>query len=113
MKAGLLEIADMFIVNKADRPGADAIKRELETLEKNGQHVEVFQTIATQGTGHQDFIQRLLKIQKSGGWKADRESAKRLQWEAKELLRAQLEAQVLKRIQGIKTPQDLVQVLQS
>src|SRR5262249_38422184 len=30
MKAGLNEIADLFIVNKADRDGADGIKAELE-----------------------------------------------------------------------------------
>lgn len=30
MKAGLLEIADVFCVNKADRPGADALARDLE-----------------------------------------------------------------------------------
>lgn len=30
MKAGLLEIADVFCVNKADRPGADHLRRELE-----------------------------------------------------------------------------------
>lgn len=30
MKAGLMEIADIFVVNKADRPGADKIRQELE-----------------------------------------------------------------------------------
>jgi LAO/AO transport system kinase len=30
MKAGLLEIADLFCVNKADRPGADHLRRDLE-----------------------------------------------------------------------------------
>jgi LAO/AO transport system kinase len=30
MKAGLMEIADVFVVNKADRPGADKIRQELE-----------------------------------------------------------------------------------
>jgi LAO/AO transport system kinase len=30
MKAGLMEIADIFVVNKADRPGADSIRQELE-----------------------------------------------------------------------------------
>lgn len=30
MKAGLLEIADVFCVNKADRPGAEALARDLE-----------------------------------------------------------------------------------
>ncbi len=30
MKAGLMEIADVFVVNKADRPGSDRIRQELE-----------------------------------------------------------------------------------
>ena len=30
MKAGLMEIADIFVVNKADRPGADRLRQELE-----------------------------------------------------------------------------------
>jgi LAO/AO transport system kinase len=32
MKAGLFEIADIFAVNKADRPGADKLVAELETM---------------------------------------------------------------------------------
>jgi LAO/AO transport system kinase len=32
MKAGLMEIADVFVVNKADRPGADRVAQELETM---------------------------------------------------------------------------------
>ena len=31
MKAGLMEIADVFVVNKADRPGADRLLREVST----------------------------------------------------------------------------------
>jgi LAO/AO transport system kinase len=30
MKAGLMEIADIFVVNKADRPGADRLVKDLE-----------------------------------------------------------------------------------
>lgn len=30
MKAGLLEVADVFVINKADRPGADHLRRDLE-----------------------------------------------------------------------------------
>ena len=29
-KAGLLEIADLFVINKADRPGAGQTRRDLE-----------------------------------------------------------------------------------
>lgn len=32
MKAGLMEVADMFVVNKADRPGADRLKKEIEVV---------------------------------------------------------------------------------
>ncbi len=32
MKAGLMEIADVFVVNKSDRPGADRLVRELEMM---------------------------------------------------------------------------------
>ncbi len=32
MKAGLMEIADLFVVNKADRPGADRVQNDLELM---------------------------------------------------------------------------------
>jgi LAO/AO transport system kinase len=32
LKAGLMEIADLYIVNKADRPGADRLRHELELM---------------------------------------------------------------------------------
>ena len=32
MKAGLMEIADLFDVNKADRPGADRVAREIDMM---------------------------------------------------------------------------------
>ena len=32
IKAGLMEIADIFVINKADRPGADQTQREIEAM---------------------------------------------------------------------------------
>ncbi|MBA3670494.1 MAG: methylmalonyl Co-A mutase-associated GTPase MeaB [Gemmatimonadaceae bacterium] len=32
LKAGLMEIADVFVVNKADRPGADRVRNEIEVM---------------------------------------------------------------------------------
>ncbi|MBA3890871.1 MAG: methylmalonyl Co-A mutase-associated GTPase MeaB [Gemmatimonadaceae bacterium] len=32
LKAGLMEIADLFVVNKSDRPGADRLRHELEVM---------------------------------------------------------------------------------
>ena len=61
-KAGLLEIADLFVVNKADRPGAHEARRDLELMldlsEVTGQAVDrpaVMLTTATEGTGTDDL----------------------------------------------------------
>ncbi len=32
MKAGLMEVADLFVVNKADRPGADRLEKEIRVM---------------------------------------------------------------------------------
>jgi LAO/AO transport system kinase len=32
LKAGVIEVADLFVVNKADRPGADRMRSELEVM---------------------------------------------------------------------------------
>ncbi len=32
MKAGLMEVADLFVINKSDRPGADRIAREIQLM---------------------------------------------------------------------------------
>ncbi len=55
-KAGILEIADIFAVNKADRPGADATARELKSMlsmatNHSGWETPVIPTIATDGSG--------------------------------------------------------------
>jgi LAO/AO transport system kinase len=39
-KAGILEIADVFVVNKADRPGAGEAVRDLEVMLKMGAELE-------------------------------------------------------------------------
>jgi LAO/AO transport system kinase len=59
MKAGLLEIADVFVVNKADRPEADKLYQNLRILahERAGKETEtpVLKTVANDGTGVKDL----------------------------------------------------------
>jgi LAO/AO transport system kinase len=54
-KAGFLEIADIFVVNKADRDGADIAVRDLQTMLDLGPDAPwtppVIQTVATTGSG--------------------------------------------------------------
>jgi LAO/AO transport system ATPase/phenylacetic acid degradation protein PaaD len=55
IKAGILEIADVFVVNKADLPGADATARDLADmlrLRREGERTRpVLKTTATRGEG--------------------------------------------------------------
>jgi LAO/AO transport system kinase len=54
-KAGLLEIADLFVINKVDRPGADETRRDLERMldltATDGWRPPVVATSATDSTG--------------------------------------------------------------
>jgi LAO/AO transport system kinase len=63
-KAGLLEVADIFVVNKADRPGAAETRRDLETmLDMNGTMGQwrppIVLTDATSGQGIDELCARL------------------------------------------------------
>jgi LAO/AO transport system kinase len=54
-KAGLMEIADIFVINKADRPGAADTRRDLESMLALGRHGDrvppVVETVGTTGEG--------------------------------------------------------------
>lgn len=61
MKAGLIEIADLFVVNKADREGAGRLSQLLKSLIHSFAQPEqveppVFTTIANQGEGVDDLF---------------------------------------------------------
>ncbi|MBM3789735.1 MAG: methylmalonyl Co-A mutase-associated GTPase MeaB, partial [Acidobacteria bacterium] len=56
MKAGILEIADIFVINKSDRSGVDRVEAELEALIAIGNRADgwkprVVRTVATDDTG--------------------------------------------------------------
>ncbi|MCC6129647.1 MAG: methylmalonyl Co-A mutase-associated GTPase MeaB [Acidobacteria bacterium] len=55
IKAGLMEVADIFVVNKSDREGADRVVLEIMQMLEMGEHGEwlppVLKTIAKDGTG--------------------------------------------------------------
>jgi len=65
IKAGILEIGDIFAVNKADREGADRTSRELETMLDMRKAVEgswsprVIQTVAQNGSGIKELVDEI------------------------------------------------------
>lgn len=63
MKAGLMEIADIFVVNKADRADADALINSLSfQLHLNQkENIPVLKTIAVESKGIQELIAEIIK----------------------------------------------------
>jgi len=57
IKAGILEIADMAVVNMADRPGADESARHLRTMLDG--RIPVLATVATDGSGVDELLDGL------------------------------------------------------
>lgn len=52
MKSGIMEIANIFVVNKADRPEADIFAKNLRTLaHESNRAIPVIKTVATTKTG--------------------------------------------------------------
>ena len=62
MKAGLLEIGDVFVVNKADRPGADDVVMQLQSMLEMGTrakedwHPPVLKTAAVNAEGIEELV---------------------------------------------------------
>jgi LAO/AO transport system kinase len=64
MKAGLMEIGDLFCVNKSDREGADRMVMEIETMvemktKTNGWVPPVVKTVATTGLGVPSLLDQI------------------------------------------------------
>jgi LAO/AO transport system kinase len=51
LKAGILEIADIFAINKSDQPGAERLERQLED-----EHKPVVRTVAIEAKGIEDLL---------------------------------------------------------
>ena len=60
MKAGIMEIADLFVVNKADRPEADHFTRNVQAMIEFGKKVPVIKTIATTKSGIQELYLQIM-----------------------------------------------------
>lgn len=69
IKAGIMEVADLFVINKADREGADQVEREIEAMKSlamsPGWDPPVLRTVAQQGEG---IAALLAQVAEHGRW---------------------------------------------
>jgi LAO/AO transport system kinase len=72
-KAGIMEIGDIYVVNKADREGASAVEGELTELlsiatgRKDGWTPPIVQTIASQGEGVSELVDAIQEYRDLSG----------------------------------------------
>jgi LAO/AO transport system kinase len=110
IKAGIMEIADVLVVNKGDRPGAEEAVKDLTQMLTLGSprltwHTPVVKTSAMDGTGVEDLI---AAIQKHRVWadesgEARRRNADAMRSEIQTLLRERVLQELATRI----SPQEL------
>ncbi|MBN2471181.1 MAG: methylmalonyl Co-A mutase-associated GTPase MeaB [Anaerolineae bacterium] len=117
IKAGILEIADILVVNKADRPDADrtirTLRAMLELNEKTPEDTEwatpIMETVATDGTGIPALVEALDRHRDHL-----RATGQLRQWERRRLekeLTSRLQAALLVRLLGRLAPQTLPHLL--
>lgn len=72
MKAGLMEIADIFVVNKADRPDANTFVRNLQLMlapafHKTANEIAIVKTVALQKEGVSELLGKIEEHQSQAG----------------------------------------------
>lgn len=65
LKAGIMEIADIFVINKADKLGADRLEKDLITMISLGARrpwkPTIVQTVASEGRGTEKLLDEMTK----------------------------------------------------
>lgn len=96
-KAGVMEIADVFVINKSDRPGAERVEQELIAMlslaaRKDGWRPPIVKTVATTGEGVEKFHEALVGFREFSAKGPHRLERQREQWRARlvELLKQRL-----------------------
>ncbi len=68
IKAGIMEIADVFVINKSDRDGAERVEREIRAMQSLSVRSDnwtppIVKTVASEGTGVPEVIDAIGKYQ--------------------------------------------------
>jgi LAO/AO transport system kinase len=99
-KAGILEVADVFVVNKADRDGAEVVARDLRQMLHLGQarpwRVPVVLTVAERGDGVGELVEAIAahRDHLAAGGELDRRRRRRAAREIEEVALADLRAEL-------------------
>jgi LAO/AO transport system kinase len=105
MKAGLMEIGDIFVLNKADREGADRLEEQLHAMlslvmPRDGWHPPVIRTVATENRGIEELAATVEKFRKHFESSGQRRQKHVEHWQNR--LIEMLESRLLEKVLGGK-----------
>ena len=76
IKAGIMEVADIFVINKSDLPGADRLEHEIRAMQSLGAPVaspgaprpvaSILRVVATEGIGVADLVSLIEETHRAG-----------------------------------------------
>src|SRR3984893_3327972 len=97
MKAGLMEIADIFVVNKSDREGAERVEQQLNAMlslvmPQHGWHPPVVRTVASENCGVDTVAETVAKLREHFASRPERQKKHVEHWKKRllELLESRL-----------------------
>ena len=95
-KAGIMEIADIFVINKADHPGADKMERQLRAMLDLGlpdkDKPSVIKTVATKGQGTDGMLSEVDRLMEKRDRRLQEIRRKRLlAWMLRDVIREKID----------------------
>ena len=121
IKAGLMEIGDLFVVNKCDREGAGKTVRELrfmiqlssERYAASGWVPPIVETAATEDRGVEDLYKAIVDhrdyLMRSGQTEWKRRETQRVKRQLLDLLKDGILEEILRRIGGVQAFDEMVE----
>jgi LAO/AO transport system kinase len=103
LKAGLMEIGDIFVLNKSDRDGTDRFEQQLLAMlqmvpERDGWRPSVVRTVATENKGVTELAREIERFREHFAGVHDRHARELVYW--KEWLVRLLQTRLLERVVG-------------
>jgi LAO/AO transport system kinase len=101
LKAGVMEIADIFVLNKSDREGAEKLEEQIRAVlqlvpERDGWRPPIVRTVATESKGVEELARRIALVRDHFAQAKDRPSRDLAYW--KDWLVRLLEKRVVERM---------------
>jgi LAO/AO transport system kinase len=119
-KAGLMEVADVFVINKADRAGLQETRRDLQQMlelssdsaDRPGWQVPIVATVATTGDGVEELWDAVCRHREHAVASGELERRRRFRRgeELREILARRLEARARELCTGVRWDELLTEV---